>query len=103
MLERCGGQVNKSQHNFDKNYTTRANSDLVASILEVNKTKRFGEFESTEMLRTLSQSPMFTKRFPSEAPIIPRDLDIWTTEMMEYLHIGFRNGHLVWIPNCQFN
>ena len=90
LLELSGGTVDLRQHKFDEEYTASEHADLYASVLNIVRTKKFGDFDSKEMCNTLSTSPVFSRKI-----ISIKDLEERTTKMMDSLRLGFREGHLV--------
>jgi hypothetical protein len=93
LLELSGGRVDLRQHGFAEEYTISDNADLYALILDITRTKQFGDFDSEEMRNTLSKSPVF-----SGMTIGVQDLEKWTNKMMNYLRVSFSKGYLVRYP-----
>ncbi len=85
--------MDRRQHRFAEEYTAGENADLFASVLDIARSKQFGDFDSKKMCNTLSKSPVF-----SRMTISVQDLEEWTTKMMDSLRLGFREGHLVRSP-----
>ena len=90
LLELSGGRVDFRQHGFAEEYTTSQNADLCASVLEITRTNQFGDFDSEEMCKSVSKSPVF-----SEVAISIQDLESWTMSMRDFLGVGFPDGYLV--------
>lgn len=90
LLELSGGRVDCRQHGFAEEYTASQNADLFASVFEVTRKNRFGYFDSEEMCKLVSKSPVF-----SEVAISQQDLESWTTSMRDFLRIGFSDRYLV--------
>jgi hypothetical protein len=93
LLELSGGRVDLRQHEFAEEYTAGENADLCASVFGITRTKQFGDFDSQEMIHTLSKSPVF-----SGIAIGARDLEERIAKMMHSLRIGFPKGYLVQYP-----
>lgn len=90
FLELSGGGVDLRQHGFAEEYTASDNADIYAELLGIKRTRQFGDFDPEEMYDTLLRSPVF-----SGMEIGLQELGVWTTKMMESLHVGFRKGYLV--------
>lgn len=84
LLELSGGRVDDQQQDFAEEYTASENTDLCASVLNITRTRHFGDFDSEEMCKMLSKSAVF-----SGMTVGVRDLEKWTFEMTEYLHVEF--------------
>lgn len=90
LLELSEGRVDLRQHKYAEEYTASGNADLYASLFNITRTRRFGDFDLEEMCNTLSKSPVF-----SEMATSVQDLEERTTKMTDYLRVGFRKGYLV--------
>ena len=90
LLEFSNGRVDVRQHRFAQEYTASEHANLYASVLNIVRTKHFGDYNLDEMCNTLSTSPAFFRK-----AISVQDLEEWTTKMMNCLRRGFREGHLV--------
>ena len=90
LLELSGGRVDVRQHGFAEEYTASQNADLCTSFFEVTRKNQFGDFDSEEMCKSVSKSPVF-----SEVVISIQDLESWTTSMRDFLCVGFPDGYLV--------
>ena len=98
LLELSGGRVDLRQHKYAEEYTASENADLFASLFNITRTRRFGDFDPEEMCKTLSKSPVFF-----EMAISVQDLEERTTKMMDSLSVGFRKGYLVRYPEGQMS
>lgn len=94
LLELPGGKLDLLQHNFAEEYTANENCDLYASIFEIRRTNDFGEFDSVEMCRTITKSPLF-----SGEEISVQILEDCSMEMKGSLRVGFCRGYLVRYPD----
>lgn len=61
LLELSGGRVDLRQHKYAEEYTASENANLYASLFNITRTRRFGDFEPEEMCKTLSKSPVFSE------------------------------------------
>lgn len=90
LLHLSGGAADLSKWSLDEEYTARENWDLWASIFGITSTSELADFGTAAVCKTLSKSPVFAKK-----AISVRDVEAWSTEMIDCLQIGFQNGHLV--------
>ncbi len=89
LFELSGGIVDCRQHALDQEYTISDNLNLYMILVGVTGTNRFGDFDPKEMYDALSKSKVFVKDTGT------LDLVGWSLQMMEFLPIGFPEGHLV--------
>ena len=90
LLELSGGRVDFRQHGFAEEYTASQNADLCASIFEITRKNQFGDFDSEEMCKSVSKSPVFSK-----VAISLQNLESRTTRMRDFLCVGFPDRYLV--------
>ncbi len=98
LLELSRGRVDFRQHKYSEEYTASENANLYASLFNITRTRRFGDFDSEEMCKTLSKSPVF-----SEIAISVQDLEERITKMIDSLRVGFRKRYLVRYPEGQMS
>ena len=80
-----------SRQTFNQEYSSNDNFNLYKSLVGVNGTNWFGNFDPNEMYNALLNSKVFTKDTDFGAlNIVER-----TEQMMGSLRIGFPDGHLV--------
>ena len=72
------------QHEFAKEYTPSDNADLYASVLGITRERTFGDCDSAQIYKELSESTVRLER-----TISARDLEEWTLKMKEFLPIEF--------------
>ena len=84
LLELSSGRVDLQQHEFAKEYTLSDNADLYATVLGITRERTFGDSDSEQIYKELSESPVF-----SETMISAQDLEEWTMKMREFLPISF--------------
>jgi len=85
LLELSGGREDCRQNRLDQEYSISDN------LVGVSGTNWFGDFNPKEMYKALSTSKVFI----DDVDIGTLDLVGWSTQMMDFLPIGFPEGHLV--------
>lgn len=93
FLEMSGGRVDREQHEFFDESTTDTNAELFTSVLEITRTKEFGNPDMQEMIALITRSPLFSKSMTNV-----QDLDDRTMEIGHSLLLGYEEGHLVEYP-----
>lgn len=91
LLELSGGIVDCRQHALDQGYTISDNLNLYMVLVGVTGTNQFGDCDPKEMHNALLKSKVFSK----DSDIGTLDTMGWSMQMMEFLPIGFPEGHLV--------
>ncbi len=90
LLEFSGGREDFKQHKFDKEFTANENANLCCDLLGITGSNSFGRFNTQDILNALSTSRVFTGNDLQTINIVELSF-----QMMEFLPIGYRQGHLV--------
>ena len=90
LLAQSGCTLNTLQHGFAAEYTANDNVNLLASLLQITTTRRFGDWDPMVVNRIQSKSLVFSGLVSSI-----HDLEVWTRDTMLCLGIGFPKGYLV--------
>ena len=91
LLEFSGGREDFEQPKFDKEFTANENANLCRDLIGITGSNFFGRFDTQKMLDALSTSKVFTDNDLQTINIVELSF-----QMMDFLSIGYRQGHLVW-------
>ena len=90
LLEFSGGREDFVQHKLDKEFTANENANLCRELIGITGSNYFGHYNTQEMLNALSASKVFTSNDLQTMDIVELSF-----QMMDFLPIGYRQGHLV--------
>ena len=90
LLALSGYTLSTFQLGFAAEYTINRNADLLASLLQVKRTKHFGDWDSYAVGGIVSTSPVFSGKGYGSG-----ELENWIQHVVSHLPIGFSRGYLV--------